>query len=321
MPQWLQLALATGVLLEVSVAVPVAFAADVPASVGLVRATGPQLSTDVAEGVDAALLRELDVIGITSPIVSPTEYEEVQLAVGCQDDSRNCLAAIARTLHVEALLLRRLERSDAGGTALELVYLDGVGEGGPPVRARAEAPAGGASDIIATVAGLTREIFRMPAEPTPAPSEPAPPVASPTQTTSPPLAVAHAEPPDGARDHGVAIGTLTWVTLVSGAAVLGTGAIVGLTASQSFADLEEREIRTPEDAERANDDFGSIETRATVANVLMPVGGAALAAGVVLLVLDLSSAAPEERAEDVALRVSPLRGGVALALGGTFGGR
>ena len=62
-------------------------------SVGVVRSTDDAMQP-LADPVDAALLRDLAVIaGIDAPVVSPLDYAEIELGVGCFEPSRDCLLA------------------------------------------------------------------------------------------------------------------------------------------------------------------------------------------------------------------------------------
>src|SRR5262245_5659678 len=77
-----------------------------------------------AEAIDGALLRDLSALaGIERPTVSPIDYAEIQLTVGCADEGRQCLSSIAQMVQVDAVVVRKLVVEPAGAR-LELVYLD-----------------------------------------------------------------------------------------------------------------------------------------------------------------------------------------------------
>ncbi|HEX2675032.1 MAG TPA: hypothetical protein VHM19_00295, partial [Polyangiales bacterium] len=120
--------------------------------------------------------------------------------------------------------------------------------------------------------------------------------------------------------HAARIAPLTWAALITGAVVLGVGVGMGASAHGSFSDLKATPVRTAADARRVHSDFDSIETRATVANVMMPLGGAVLGVGAVLLVLDLTKHQPnDERDSEARIDVVPLRGGGALTFRSALG--
>jgi hypothetical protein len=94
---------------------------------------------------------------------------------------------------------------------------------------------------------------------------------------------------------------------------------MGAAAQSSFDDLQQEDPQTRADVQSLNEQFDSVETRGTVATVLMSVGGAALATGVVLLVLDLTGGTPEREAAVSKLGVLPTVGGVVVTLRGNLG--
>lgn len=290
-------------------------------SVGILRATGTRVPAQLADAVDQALLRDLaELASIDHPTVSPVSYEAVQLAVGCEGESPDCLSSIAQTLQTDTVMVRRLEVDALGATTLELIYFE-VGGQREVASAQASVPAGSQAEITATTPRLVRELFGLSEPPAAAPVAPVPLATQPAETAP---ETSNAEPQDAEhrdvpRDDAGSVGPWTWVMLISGTVVLGTGIILGVTAASSFEDLKQTNPRTRADAEGVHRDFEPIEARATVANILMPVGGAALALGAVLLVLDLSEG--DESAEHAASRVDlvPLRGGAVITLSGPLG--
>ena len=315
--RWLWLALAAWALCGARSA----RAQDDAASFGVLRATGPGVSAELSSALDDALLEQLrELVGIDHPLLSPTDYEDVQLTVGCEGEAATCLSATAQTLQVDALLVRRLGLDDAGNMRLTLVHFD-VAAGRDADSVRASTASGSAAELTAALPGLVRQLFGL-AEPEPAavPTEAAQQTASalPAPLTAAPMPERrHAPSASGRADPGVA--PLTWATLSAGAALATVGAVLGLTASASFDELKRRPVRTTDDADRVRHDFESIHTRATLANVLLPASAAVLGVGAALLIRDLSSAGAEQGARDVTLFAAPLSRGGIVTLRTAFG--
>src|SRR5262249_14494248 len=110
------------------------------------------------------------------------------------------------------------------------------------------------------------------------------------------------------------------VALAAGAATLGSGIVLGLTAKSEYDQFRSTRVSTRAQAEDANQRLSSIQTRGTLGNVMIPAGAVVLAAAAVLLGIDLS--ANDSGAEKAHARVQliPLPSGGALSLRGSFGG-
>jgi hypothetical protein len=181
-----------------------------------------------------------------------------------------------------------------------------------PVVAESVTAANDDSSVTATVPHLVRTLFDLP--------EAEAPAARMAQPLAPSEGVPSRQP---IEDHqradahdGPAVAPLTWVTLAAGAALLGTGVGFGISANNAFDDFKHRDVRTGDDVTRAHSEFDSAKARGTVANVLIPAGGAVLGVGAVLLFLDLSKGAPG----GAALNVIPVHGGALATARRTFGG-
>jgi hypothetical protein len=271
--------------------------------VAVLRATQGDAGT-AAEAIDGALLRDLaGIAGIENPTVSPIDYAEIQLTVGCSDEGRECLAQVAQMVQVDAVVVRKLA-VEAGRSTLTLVYLDATA---PDAPATAEQVAEGdqaAQQLTHAVPSLVRKLFGIPepvtAAAAPSSSEPA---------TSAPAGAARSDVQVSSDGGGVS--PLTWVALGVGAGVLGAGIVVGVGAQNTFDDFKAIDVHDEDDAKRANDKFDSAESKGKVATILFPAGAAVLALGATLLVLDLSD---DGGSEETQVGVTPLPGGALLAL-------
>lgn len=279
------------------------------------RETGGQIAAGVAEAVDAELLRALgEVAGIRKPTLSPVGYGEVQLTVGCSDESSECLAAITHIAEADAIVVRHLFVDADHTVALRILYFD---EAGGPTQVQIAVLAGHEQDLAPAVPNLVRKLFEI-SEPA-AQGAPSPVVVAPAPApleASPATASTSTQPTDG----GPSISTLTWVALAVGAATVGTGVVLGVTANSDYSKFKNRPVATDEQADDANKKFSSIATRGTLANVLIPAGAIMLGAGAVLLAIDLSSNDSDAQATHARLQMIPLPSGGAVTVHGRFGG-
>jgi hypothetical protein len=270
-----------------------------------------EIAVGVIAAVDAALLRALgEVAGIRKPKLSPVDYGEVQLTVGCTDESNECLAAITHIAEADAIVVRDLFADPNGVVALRILYFD---EAGGPTLVRVAVMADHAQELAQAVPGLLRKLFEIP--------EPATQgiVATSFAVSSPAATAAGAAAP-ATTDRGASISALTWVALAVGSATLGTGIVLELKAKSDYDQFRGMHVSTLVQAEAANRQFSSILTRGTVANVLIPAGAVVLGAGAVLLGIDLFSSDSGAEPTHASVQMIPLPSGGAVAVHGSFGG-
>jgi hypothetical protein len=276
-------------------------------SVGVLRSTSAATPTDLSEAVDAALLRDLaQLAGIADPVVSPIDLAEIQLSIGCTDEGRACLEAMAGAAGVSALLVRTLVTSEESAQ-LQLLYFDGASNDAPSM-ARTSVPAHASTELIAAVPSLVRELFGIPEV-----VEAAEPL-----SVEPPMSAAPApvEPAPAPRDT---VSPAPWVLAGVGAAALTVGIIVGAVAANDFDAWKKRSVRTMGDADRADEDFSDLETRAIAADLSMLAGAVLLGVGVSWLAVELADDGESAQARGSKLRLAPSTSGATLFLQGTFG--
>jgi hypothetical protein len=287
--------------------------AQTQADVVFMRDTQGDISSAVIASVDAAVVRALgEVAGIRKPSFSPVDYREVQLTVGCNDDSSYCLTAVTHVAEADAIVVRHLLVDPHGAVVLRLLYFD---EAGGPTQVQAAVLAEHALELAQAVPDLVRELFEIPEAAThsvtPAALPPSPP---------PDAAGSDARVSAGINDRGASISALTWIALGVGASALAVGVVLAVTANADYDDLRSTRVRTLAQAQDAHRTFSSIETRATLANVLIPAGAVVLGAGAVLLGIDLLSDESSAEAPGTSVQLIPLPSGGVLAVHGRFGG-
>jgi len=299
--------------------------ASAPPSVTVFHDTGEEVPERVAAAIDAALIEALRASECCQePTVSPAPYLDVQLTVGCDDTTVQCLSAIAGMANADRVVIRRVHADSAGTTTLQLVA-GPVHEGREVAIVQSTQPAASRDKLAAEVPGLVDKLFATQAAPgssqVPAGVAPASQAAQPSDSQA--SERPDSAPPPEAYDERAATGrdgprirALTWVIAGTGLGVLIAGIAVGASASSSFDEVLATPVRTRDDADNLHSDFDSVQARATAANVLMPIGGAALATGVVLLILDLTRGPQHDEQDAVSLDV----GGTSLVLNGRFRG-
>jgi hypothetical protein len=225
-------------------------------------------------------------------------YGEVQLTVGCSDESTECLAAITHIAEADAIVVRHLSVEPDSTLALRILYFD---EASGPAQVQIAVLAGHEQELAQAVPNLVRKLFEIPE---PAPQSPlvaGPPVPPPDASST------SAAPAAATSDGGGSISTLTWVAL-------------GVTANSDYDRFRSTRVQTREQAEAASRKFSSIETRGTLANVLIPAGAVMLGAGALLLGIDLTSGDSGAETTHAGVQMIPLPSGGAVAVHGSFGG-
>lgn len=261
---------------------------------------------ELAPALTRALAR-VAAVGGAEVIEADAPLADAAAVVGCAPDAEGCLDMIASALGVQEILFGDIAANPAGGLTVSLTYhrpgdtrqrsFD-VADGPMTEQARAVAREG-----ASLLSGEEPEA--KPPEPEP---EPAPPPIVEVEPAKP-------EPAPSPRDErsGLGrVGTTSWIVLGGGVALAGTGAAFLVLANQRQDEVDRAPANTPDDFRDlvALEDEG--ERYARVGGVLLGVGGAAVAAGVVLLVLDMRSA--PERAGGVAITPVPYVGGGGIAV-------
>lgn len=289
-----------------------------PATVSLLLDTGDGVPAGVADAVDEAVLAAVDETSCCqAPAVSPAPYLDVQLTVGCEGDTSECLSAIAQMAEVDLVIVRRLSVDASGTTTLQLI--SGRADAAHGVEAvQATRGAAARQELIGETRGLVRKLVGGPNEAESdvgqSPAVPGQPVASSTESAPAPLDAADSLPEDAPSETPGPVQPVTWIVGGVGVAILAAGAVVGLLASGAFDDVKKTEVQTHADADRVHSDLDAAGDQATLANVLLPVGGAVLTAGIVLLFMDLSSEPGEP-----SLAVAADHHGLAVTVRGRFG--
>jgi hypothetical protein len=244
--------------------------------------------------------------GLTGAEVTVGEvtFEDASTMAGCAATGADCLAQVAKALHVDHVVLGSVEAgADAGHVKVTLIaYVNEV------VSERSfELSAASIDGMVEQLAREAPALFvgEKPAASATQPSEPPAPAPAPVE---PPAPVAPAGPSGFAR-----VSTTTWIITGGGAALLGTGAVLLALASSKQNEVNAAPTETPADLDRLAtlEDEGARLT--TAGDVLVIGGGAVFLAGAAIAIYQATSGPDEPAgARDKRVSVRPLwlgRGG------------
>jgi len=278
---------------------------------GLIKLLNELLMTEFQKSEQLDVFGEQDLMAMVS-----LEVTRQQLT-GCTDDS--CLAEVGGALGVDQLVFSNVGQVGAR-YILNMKLLD-------VTQARVIGRISEFSDsnedaLVYAIQKASAQLCGRPApeppqppalEPAPAPApepEPEPEVAAVAVEPAPEPGQA---PPEETGTSGMAVGA--WVLLGVGVAALATGTGFGVVAKQEQDRMESRTFKTQSGYDDAVD---AVNTNALVADVSFGVGGAAVAAGLILFLVDALSG--EEPGEEPAVSIAPAasEGGGSLILEGRF---
>ncbi|MCB9598325.1 MAG: hypothetical protein H6719_36765 [Sandaracinaceae bacterium] len=270
----------------------------------------PRLRGEDVDGVGHALDRilhsRLVVHGVFELAPTPAlGLEDMQLAVGCVADTAECLGAVASQLEVSTLVHLDVER--AGSELLLTLSVFHVGSAAPRTVTRRIGGEDAAARALDAIDPMVRDAFGLP-----------PPDDEPEAAAAPadPWVSPDAAPPATATSSGGDVPIVPIVLLGAGAVALGVGFALGAVSQDSLSQYEATTIAGPTDVDVALGLYDRAQSEAIAADVLFGLGGALLAAGVVVWIIEAVSGGDE------AVAVAPTFGpGLAgLHVSGRFGG-
>jgi hypothetical protein len=272
-------------------------------------ALGSATLRDLAAALDPVLLSSLHELAQLEVTTRPAlDLAATQLAVDCVGQTRECLRVISRQSGAEGLVAPSLQIVGQE-TVMTLLYFDGRGDGDMRTISRRYSGPAMERQALDDVPSMIRELFGLPE---PERSPPAPALDSsfggefdatgPKRTVWPALPV---------------VLTATGVVLVA----VGAGFGVAAEASERrYREIQVDTVANREDAmreaDRARDKLSAGRTQATLCNIGLAVGGAALVTGVTLWVLHAVKPA-ERRGLAVVPTLSP--GNFGISLQGSWG--
>jgi serine/threonine-protein kinase len=246
--------------------------ADEPLRIALFKTASEDTSLQsLAAAIDPVLLSELGNVPDLQIAARPAlDLPSMQLAIDCVGETADCLTQAAKQAQAEGLIAPVVRKLGA-----ELVVTILLHDARKQVSIKGTTrryPSDQLDQALDGIRGMVRELFGLEA-PQVAASAPPPEAAGPALAEPPPTAASKPFP------------VLPVVLGAVGVAILGAGVGLGV-ASHSTANAY---VATPVTDEAtghaALDKLHTARTEATLANVAFGVGAAALAAGVVLFIL------------------------------------
>lgn len=294
----------------------------VPQSV-LAQASVVAFPTD-AEGdkgnaeIDRALRSALDSRSDVKLAPAPAlDLEALQLAIECSGINTRCLREVAERTQGEVLIAATLERKSQQ-VELRILYFSAK-DAVTRFAAHKEHARKPGPETLEAIPGMLDELFAT-SKPAPAPEREATPEELPApDVVTDPSAEAATGAADGSASEprdGRPLPAAPLLVAGGGAVLLGAGLVVGLLAKNTEDDYAKQPVTTPEQASVADGLRVRGQNQALIANVLIGVGAAAVAAGGIWLLV----AAGANRGAETAVVPDVGPGHAALRISGRWGG-
>lgn len=255
---------------------------------------------DARTPLDSAIATALTDLAIVSEVKrTGIDLVTVQLALDCVGETPKCLKAVTRQTDADELIAPALEQH---GDELSLSLLRFDAKGNRLRRAVRRQPGSTLdSRTLALVPDLLRELYDLPKphEASASPVEPAQPtaaVADAPEAGALPAPVV-ATPAASEESQSVAVPLAPLLIGGAGALTLGAGLISWIAMQDLQSEYDALPTDGPEDAREALQTYESGEAQETVTNVLLAVGGVAVAVAGVWLAIALSQDGPTRESQ------------------------
>ena len=269
----------------------------------------------LASAFERVLRARLDALEVVDVEGTPAlNLADLQLAVGCVADTPTCHRAVAEQLGVTGLMIPSIDRANETlvGT---IAFFDASSMQSTSAVRRAEgerAP----NELLAQIDAMVREIFDLP--PPEEPLEPAEYELEPSgggTGGAGPAPVGPALPPEEPGPSPV-----PFIVAGVGVAALGTGVVFGLMSESTEGDWENAPTGSRDEVDAALALRDDAEQQATIANILLGVGGGLIVVGAALFVVLELDSGEEEPPAATALAPWITDDGAGLAVAGRWGG-
>jgi hypothetical protein len=270
--------------------------------------------------VDSVLQAALEDLGVVEIVARPgMDLGAVQLALDCVAETIRCLRTATEQSHAELLIAPSLQRTPSE-VVLSVLRFDARGAGKMRRVLRRQSGQVLGAELLDQVPSMMRELFDLPPAVKPQPAVAAvavlpPSAATPAAQEAPapaatPLPEGPMEPPTSHWHVPVA------PLIIGGAGVLtlAGGIIAGAMMQSTHSQYERLVVETKQDAQQADDLRSTGQTQATVANVLFGVGGAAVLAAGIWLLVDHQLTSRRETALTMTSELQPVLGPQQLGL-------
>jgi hypothetical protein len=263
-----------------------------------------------AADVDRALREALEARKLELAPAPALDLDATQLALDCIDTSARCLRQVAERTHGDVLVAPSLERR-GGQLELRILYF-AVSDEDSRFAARRAPGKRLDADTVNAIPAMVDELFGASKSAAPAPPGDEAPLPAPEAQSEPAAEPASTSIEDDAsvssEHRRIPIAPL--IVAGSGVVLVGVGALMGALMSDTQRDYEHQQVTNMDEAEKAEELRARGKRQALMADVLFGVGGAAIAAGGVWLVLSLThedaqtAVVPELGPDHAGLRVA-----------------
>jgi hypothetical protein len=269
--------------------------------------------------VDSVLQAALEDLGVVDIVARPgMDLGAVQLALDCVAETIRCLRTATEQSHAELLIAPSLQRTPSE-VVLSVLRFDARGAGKMRRVLRRQSGQVLGAELLDQVPGMMRELFDLPPATKPPPAAAAVAVLPPSAASQ--AAAQEAPAPTPLPEGPMEPPTSHWRVPVAplilggvGVLTLAGGIVAGAMMQSTHSQYERLVVETKQDAQQA-DDLGSTgRTQATVANVLFGVGGAAVLAAGIWLLVDHQLASRREVALTMTSELQPVLGPQQLGL-------
>ncbi|HET6335515.1 MAG TPA: hypothetical protein VFG30_19950 [Polyangiales bacterium] len=267
-------------------------------------ADDPSLA-DFATALDPLVSSKLSEFASVTIAARPAlDLPSMQLAIDCVGETADCLNAAAKQADADSLLAPSVTR-DQNAVVVTLLHFDPALGVARTVHRRYEGERVG-EQALSGVDGMLAELFGedIPAsQPQVAPATPA------TETAPPPLAA----PPTRAKPAGVPFASV--ILGGFGVALVGTGIAFGVMSNASHNAFLDIDVTDADSAHSAIAKENAAQDQATVANVTLGLGVAAIVGAGVLLYWQLKERNSDSKPQShvsLAPRIAPREAGLTL---------
>lgn len=257
--------------------------------------------------VDRALRDALTARKLELAPAPALDLDATQLALDCIDTSARCLRQVAERTHGDVLVAPSLKRR-GGQLELRILYF-AVSDEDSRFAARRAAGKRLDTETVNAIPAMVDELFGAAKSAAPAEEAPLPAPEAQSEPTAEPASTAPRDDASAASGHRrVPIAPL--IIAGGGVVLIGAGALMGALMTDTQRDYEHQQVTNMDEAQKADELRTRGKRQALMADVLFGVGGAAIAAGGVWLVLALThesaqtAVVPELGPDHAGLRVA-----------------
>jgi hypothetical protein len=236
--------------------------------------SGHKSDAKVAREVRAAL-EKLELAKLLD--APPLDLDAMQLTIDCVGESAECLGKVAERSKARVVIAPSITRAK-GGSTLRILYYDASAKSEPHSVERQAKGADLDKDTYAAIPEMLRGLFASSPKPEEKPAAPKEEEKKQTEfVEAKPVPPPQPAPVDDKPGKPLPLGPI--LLGGGGVAALTAGLVVGAMMKSTQSSYADRDVVTPQEAKKADDERKLGKQQALVADVLIGVGAAAIVAG------------------------------------------